>query len=237
MPESILDVNIRTRHVKALNRWRKLYLRILEELSPGSIVEFGCGHADFLSRVPETVRRVGLDGNPGYADEYAAAGIEFHAFDFDQEVPQIELEGFDAAVCSDVFEHLLYPQNLLAIIAQALSSEGVLLSHVPNEFRIGKLLPVLRGQSGSVLFHSDTEEWTNPHLRRFTDLGYQRFLGLEFEFSVPLTQLNPPKAARKLMRMGLTVPFWLQGGPTYASTNSRETCDRLAALIARMPRG
>jgi SAM-dependent methyltransferase len=234
--ESVLDVNIRTQHVKPLSSWRKLYLRILGELRPGSIVDFGCGHVDFLARLPVEMRRVGLDGNPGYADEYQAAGIEFHAFDFDAGEPPVKLEGFEAAVCSDVFEHLLYPQKLLRIGADALSEEGVLLSHVPNEFRVGDLLPIMRGRAGSVVFHSDTEEWTNPHLRRFTDLGYRRFLGLEFDYHVALAPLNAPKAARQLRRFRLPVPFCLQGGPTYASTRSAETHARLQELVARMPR-
>lgn len=81
--ESVLDINLRTRHVKPLSSWGKLYLRIPDELRPASIVDFSCGHADFLARLPVEMRRVGPDGNPGYADEYRAAGIEFHASDFD----------------------------------------------------------------------------------------------------------------------------------------------------------
>ena len=235
--EGVLDVNIQTRYGKPLSSWRRFYLRLLEELAPRSIVEFGCGPVDFLARVPETMRRVGIDGNPNYAGDYASAGIEFHACDFNAEDPPPSLKEFEAAVCSDVFEHLLYPEKLLGGIAKTLARDGVLISHVPNEFRFGDILPIQRGRAGSVVFHKDTEEWNNPHLRRFTDLGYQRFLALEFEFSLPLTHLNPRKLARRLMRFGLPVPFGLQGGPTYASTNSRETRDRLQALLERMSGG
>ena len=235
--ESVLDVNIRTEfakrshHAKPLSSWRKLYLELLEELAPGSVVEFGCGLVEFLARLPETVRRVGLDGNPGYAAEYAAAGIEFQAFDFDTEKPPVALEGFEVAVCSDVFEHLLYPQRLLGTIARALASDGLLLSHVPNEFRLRNLLPIMRGRAESVVYHTDTDEWTNPHLRRFTDHGYRRFLGLEFEYNLPLNRLKAPRIERRLSRVGLPVPFCLQGGPTYASTNSRETRDRIEKVV------
>jgi SAM-dependent methyltransferase len=233
--ETVLDVNIRTRHVKALSGWRRLYLRLLEALEPESVVECGCGPADFLSQLPQKIRRVGLDGNPGYLQQYEAAGIEFHAIDFDADEFPEALTGFDTAVCSDVFEHLLYPQKLLGNVAGTLSGEGILFSHVPNEFRVAKMLPIMRGRAGSVMFHSDTEEWSNPHLRRFTDVGYRRFLGLEFEFNVPLSSLNAPKAARHLKRFGLPVPFGLQGGPTYASTNSRETFLRLEEIVAQTP--
>lgn len=234
--ETVLDVNIGTRHVKPLSSWRKLYLQILEELAPASVVEFGSGHVEFLSRLPRTIRRMGLDANPGYAAVYEAEGIEFAAFDFDAEEPPVEIAGFEVAVCSDVFEHLLYPQTLLGTISRALSDDGLLLSHVPNEFRLRNMLPIMRGRAGSVLYHTDNEEWMNPHLRRFTDRGYQRFLGLEFEYHVPLSRLNAPKFERRMRRLGLRVPFGFQGGPTYASTNSRATRDRLEKLAERMLR-
>jgi SAM-dependent methyltransferase len=225
--ESILDVNVRTQHVKQMSGWRRLFLRFLAELAPRSVLDFGCGQPAFLASLPARTRRVGLDGNPGFALEYAAAGVEFHAFDFDREEPPIPLKEFDAAVCSDVFEHLLYPQRTLARLAAALAPEGVLFTHVPNEFRLGRTTQIMLGRAESVTFHTDCEEWNNPHLRRFTDRGFRKFLGLAFEHHLKLTDLNPSRGVRRMMRWRLPVPFCLEGGPTYASTRSRVTFERL----------
>jgi hypothetical protein len=79
------------------------------------------------------------------------------------------------------------------------------------------------GKQEGLYFHTDESEWTDPHLRRFTDIGFQRFLQQAFRYNVKLTPLRYQGLARKLHRAGFKVPFCLEGGPTYASTGSAET--------------
>ncbi len=229
-PERLRELNVRTRHVKDLSGWRKLFLEVIERLQAKAVLDLGCGKPAFLARLPVDTRRVGVDGNPEYAPQFEQAGIEFHACDLNLAELPIPLEGFDVAVCSDVFEHLLFPLQTLGHLASALNDDGVLLSHVPNEFRFDRTLDAMLGRRNAVYFHHDCEEWTNPHVRRFTDLGFRAFLAERFAHSVLLTDLNPPKGARRLNRWRLPVPYCFQGGPTYASTNSDLVRDRLLEI-------
>ena len=136
------------------------------------------------------MKRFALDGNAELAASYEKTGIEFFHVDLDRgELPSV-LEGCDVAVCSDVFEHLVYPQHSLQGIARCLGPKGILFSHVPNEFRLLPVLRIMLGLRDSVLFHQGRgcTEWDNPHLRRFTDRGYRAFLENRFRFNL---RLNP----------------------------------------------
>ena len=136
--ESTLDVNIRANKLKGIGTWRRLYLRFFEHLTPGSILEVGCGDPSFLASFPADVRRLGLDGNPTLAERYAASGIEFCCFDFDREEPPIPLKDTDYAVCSDVFEHLLYPR-IKGVAYHKEQTWGIDALHVGKTSGIGGL--------------------------------------------------------------------------------------------------
>jgi len=205
---------------RGLGSTRRLLLRILErhrDLFGDSILEVGAGMPDFLLRVP-VPRRAALDVEPYYADSFREAGIAFHLRDLDRQDLD-DLGPFDIVVCTDVFEHLLHPEKALARIQRVMSPKGVLFSHVPNEFRLGKMLRVMLGREESVYWHADQPEWGDPHLRRFTDLGYRRFLSLAFRHNLRLNALKPSRYERPFNRLGLRAPYCLQAGPTYLSTN------------------
>ena len=195
------------------------------------MVEFGCGRARFLEAV-DASRRVALDGNADLAPLYAGIGIDFRPLDFDSDGLPDDLSGFGVAICSDVFEHLVFPRRLLERIRGTLKPDGVLLSHVPNEFRFGSTLRVLFGARDSVYFHEGFHEWNDPHVRRFTDVGYRAFLAEDFRYSVKLTRHGDRLPAKLLRGSRIPVPYGLEGGPTYASTNDRGIHQRLLELDA-----
>lgn len=234
--ETMMDVNICALRLKGVTKWRRLYLRIISQLRPASVMEFGAGGPSLLAAVDNAVKRIALDGNASLRPLYEAHGIDFLTIDFDHDPIPSDLVENDIAVCSDVFEHLLYPQRTLRNIAACLGENGVLLSHVPNEFRLKKNLRVMFGKSSSVLFHEGVEEWKNPHLRRFTDQGYRQFLELSFAYNLKLTDLEYGLALRTVSALGLSVPFCLKRGPTYASTNDAEVYHRLQEIKKRLPR-
>ena len=219
MQESVTDINIRLGRLKGIGVWRQLYSRFLQQLRPQSIAEFGAGDPAFLLSAEGVTRRVALDVNPRLGDLYKDSGVEFFVYDFDRDAFPIQKEMFDVAVCSDVFEHLLYPEHTLSNISGCLRSRGVLFSHVPNEFSLYRTARVMFSRSGSVYFHPDAFEWNSPHLRRFTDKGYRTFLGLRFRYNLKISDLRYRLPARLVSQLGLPVPFCLEGGPTYASTN------------------
>ncbi len=222
---------------KGLGSTRKLLLRILEEhrdLFGDSILEVGAGLPDFLARVP-MAKRAALDVEACYAEAFREAGITFHLRDLDgQDLEDLGL--FDIVVCTDVFEHLLRPAEALARIARVTSPGGVLLSHVPNEFGLRKMLRVMLGREESVHWHAGQPEWEDPHLRRFTDRGYRRFLALHFRHNLRLNALKPSRHERPFNRLGLPAPYCLQAGPTYLSTNDPELAREFRRRAGRRAR-
>jgi len=219
---------------QGLARQRLVFLRIAEALAyparPGfTVVEYGAGDPSFLAALPPGPRRVGLDGNAAHASAYIEAGVEFHALDLEAEAwppDAAALAGVDVAVCSDVFEHLLAPLRLLARIAGQLSPTGVLLAHVPNEFRLNRTLAIMLGRRTACGHHS-CDEWNDLHLRRSTDRGFRAFLAQRFTHAVRLTHHMDPPRTRLLRRLGLPIPYCLERGPTYAATNDKGTAELL----------
>jgi SAM-dependent methyltransferase len=218
----------RSFQAKGIGGWRALYLSFIEELAPRAVIELGAGTPQFLERV-EAARRVAVDAGRHYAEEFSARGIEFSCRDLERDELD-DLGPVDVAICSDVFEHLISPAVALDNIAGLLGDHGVLFSHVPNEYRLGHVLRVMLSARPTVQFHRSAQEWDDPHFHRFSDIGYRNFLARRFRFNLKLSDLRYGRPARLLRRLGLSVPYCLQGGPTYASTNDERIFLRLTEL-------
>lgn len=230
----LADFNVSIHPPSGIGVWRQLYVEFIKLLEPVSVIELGSGSADFLGALPNSMRRVGIDAGERFKDEFSACGAEFYVADLDHDrLPDIGT--FDVVVCSDVFEHLLYPETTLNTIRSLLGEEGVALTHVPNEFHWRRTLSIMLGRSDAVYYHKGCEEWENPHLRRFTDLGFRRFLGKRFAFSLKLMDLRYGMLARTLGKIGISPPLALELGPTYASTDSeRQIAKRLVKVNMRL---
>jgi len=217
---------------RGIGTWYKLYLRFLEDDPDIEILDIGAGSPDFLKAVSAR-RRMALDVSDLFRVDFESAGIGFCKADIERD-PIDGLGRFDVIVCSDVFEHLVSPQVALDKITRALKPEGVLFAHVPNEFRLGHMARVMLGRAESLRFHRNQEEWTDPHLRRFTEVGFRKFLGTAFRFNLRLHDLKYGRRNRILQRLLGDVPYCLQPGPTYLSTNSEATWRRYSQLKLRL---
>ncbi len=227
--ETIIDVNKRAYRFNGIGGWRKIYLGLIDNTNIESIAEFGCGDPAFLERV-NAKRKIAFDCNDSLKGMYKERNIELTIADFNADnLPQVK--AVDVAVCSDVFEHLLYPEKLLSGIKGILKSDGMLFSHVPNEFRLLINLKIMSGCKTTVNAHPDTDEWNDPHLRRFTDIGYKKFLSREFKYNIQIAHLRY-NAEKIAYRLGVKVPFCVAGGPTYLSTNDAARYEEMKKIIA-----
>ena len=220
---------------KGVGGWRALYLRFIEELKPDCVLEVGSGAPDFLAGV-HAQRRAAVDIGDRFAGDFSRLGIEFRRRDLETE-DLADIEGVDVAICSDVFEHLVHPLAALARISETLTSTGVLLSHVPNEFRFGHLARVAFGSAKASSFHEGSNEWDDPHIRRFTPRGYRQFLQRRFPLNLVLTDMRYRGVARAMHAVGARVPYCLEGGPTFASTRNEGTFELLKELKRKLSRG
>lgn len=217
---------------RGLGFWRSLYAGFLKTApldARESIIEIGAGSPDFLKAVPMQ-RKAAVDVSDLYRAEFEEAGIEFYLCNLEQESLE-GAEAFDVAVCSDVFEHMLHPQKALMQIRKIINAEGILFSHVPNEYSLLPTIGIMLGLKNGLYFHKDQTEWTDPHLRRFTDRGFRAFLEQEFRYNLKITSLRYRGLAKVLHMLSIPVPLCLEGGPTYASTNSAEVFAQLEDVM------
>lgn len=226
----------RHRRKLKLGRWRALYLLFIQRMDRRSLVEVGAGSPEFLALAPAMIaEKHAIDCGTEFQADFERIGAQFHRCDLDLG-PDPELENMEIAVCSDVFEHLRDPLRTLKMIGGMLAPEGVLFSHVPNEYLWHNVLPIMRGLREGVLYHDGFSEWENPHLRRFTDIGFHRFLQTQFTFNLKITEFYYNKWPRRLARVGITLPYCMEPGPTYASTNSAVVYERLCAIKGELLR-
>lgn len=216
---------------KGVGGWRKLYLSFIEDLAPYAVIELGAGAPEFLDQV-EASRRVAVDVGRRFAEDFQSRGIEFACRDLEKDGLE-DLAPVDVAICSDVFEHLINPAAALDSIAGLIGDHGVLFSHVPNEYKLSHVLKVMLDRTETVQFHGGAPEWEDPHFRRFSDIGYRQFLSRRFQHNLKLSDLRYGRLARLSRALGFGVPYCLQGGPTYASTNDPGIFARLTELKAK----
>ncbi|MBN1548048.1 MAG: class I SAM-dependent methyltransferase [Syntrophaceae bacterium] len=237
MTSSLIEQNAKANMLRGLGGWRALYLEFIKHMRPDSLVEIGSGDPAFLIESMKHIKRAtGIDANQNLKELYSRANIDLELIDFNQDqIPTLATK-YDVAVCSDVFEHLLFPDRVLSFIETHINERGVLFSHVPNEYSLNKTLKVMLGLRQSVYFHKSSSEWDNPHLRRFTEKGYENFLKQAFSYNLKLTDLRYNRMTRMISRLGLSIPYCLQGGPTYASTKDLSVYQSLKAIKEKLHR-
>jgi SAM-dependent methyltransferase len=224
--------NVEIHRPKGMGGWRTLYLKFIHQLKPRFIVELGSGAPDFL-RAVECERKVAIDAGNTWEAEFRKVGAEFVELDLDHdELPS--LGSFDVAVCSDVLEHLLFPDRTLGYLHRLVGESGVLFSHVPNEFSLAKTAKIMLGLSESLYFHRHCEEYNDPHLHRFTRIGFEKFLSRYFKYNLFISDIRFNIAVRLLRFAGVPIPYALQGGPTFISTNNREKFATLRDIKERL---
>jgi hypothetical protein len=229
------EYNLAVYRSKGLGGWRALYLQFVRRMGCDSIVEFGAGDTAFLERVSSATTRTAIDGTERYKALFEEKQIAFVAMDLNAAHEALEAK-YDIAVCSDVFEHLLQPAICLGLIKESLKEDGVLFAHVPNEFVFVKTLQVMGGTSEAIYSHAHCSEWDHPHLHRFSDKGFLKFISRQFAHCIRITDLRYGRFLKLFSRMGLRIPYCLQGGPTYACTNSLTQGRKLAEIKDQLSR-
>lgn len=217
---------------KGVGTYRTLYRDIIMKLniwSRPSVLEIGAGEPDFL--ISDLFhRKVAVDCSEFYRDKFERRGIEFYIMNLEREAFD-ELGLFDIAVCSDVFEHLVNPDFALKNIKNVLNNNGVLFSHVPNEFTVKNIYKIMAGSKTSVSFHAKSQEWNDPHLRRFTDVGYKKFLREQFIYNTSIVSMLDGNIKKKIRRLKFDIPFCFERGPTYISTNCSTSASKLMEIL------
>ena len=135
------------------------------------ILDVGCRDGTLTRYYAPGNEVVGVDvDREALARCAAALAIETHWLDIMAGLP-FESASFDVVVCSEVMEHLPWPDRAMAEIARVLRPGGVFVGSVPNAFRL----------KNRALFLAGVEYERDPtHLRRFSPRGLRSLLGRWF---------------------------------------------------------
>ena len=109
------------------------------------VLDLGCRSGALTRHFLEGNSVVGLDVDAAALDRAAALGIEPVQATVEEPLP-FDDASFDAVVAGELFEHLQFPDALVAEIRRVLRSGGVLAGSVPNAFRVQSRLRFLLGR-------------------------------------------------------------------------------------------
>jgi SAM-dependent methyltransferase len=109
------------------------------------VLDLGCRSGALTRHFLEGNSVVGLDVDAAALEKAAALGIEPVQANVEEPLP-FEDASFDAVVAGELFEHLQFPDALVAEIRRVLRPGGVVVGSVPNAFRIQSRLRFLRGR-------------------------------------------------------------------------------------------
>ena len=148
-------------------------------------------------RLDEAVARrdvVGVEVDPEALAKAAALGIEPVEANVEEPLPFADAS-FDAVVAGELFEHLQFPDALVAEIHRILRPGGVLVGSVPNAYRVQSRLLFLRGKP---------PEDDPTHLRMFSPAAIRGLLAgferVELDFvGGRYRRLHPRLLARDLV--------------------------------------
>jgi SAM-dependent methyltransferase len=130
------------------------------------VLDLGCRSGALTRHFLEGNSVVGLDVDAAALEKAAALGIEPVQADVEEPLP-FEDASFDAVVAGELFEHLQFPDALVAEIRRVLRPGGVVVGSVPNAFRVQSRLRFLRGRP---------PEDDPTHLRLFSPAALRRLL-------------------------------------------------------------
>ncbi len=105
---------------------------LLEFVSAGRLLDFGCGNGRFLGGFPRSFEKFGYEFNRT-TTEYLHQTAEFQVLDTEEAVRALPARSFDAVTMRGVIEHLVDPEETLAFLADKLGAGGVLfICATPN---------------------------------------------------------------------------------------------------------
>jgi SAM-dependent methyltransferase len=130
------------------------------------VLDLGCRSGALTRHFLEANSVVGLDVDAAALEKARTLGIEPVQANVEEPLP-FEDASFDAVVAGELFEHLQFPDALVAEIERVLRPGGVIVGSVPNAFRVQSRLRFLRGKP---------PEDDPTHLRMFSPTAVRELL-------------------------------------------------------------
>jgi len=169
------------------NRRRVIRSLLKRYRARGPMLDAGCGTGLNLSSMPSG--SVGLDINPRNLALIRSRLPDRMAVEGDIENMPFGDAAFETVVCTEVLEHVPYPERALAEIRRVLRPGGLLLGSVPSRSLIWRLRFLSSTCPGEEPFHN---EYRPPEVRAMLGgLEVQRIWLSALHFNVMLAARRP----------------------------------------------
>ena len=161
-------------------------LRIIRAMAGASVgldlLEVGSGGGHVLRMFPGA-RSTALDVSSVYLDlaRENLAGYDVRFIKGEVDKLDLPTASFDRIVCSEVLEHTVDPEAILATLARLLRPNGVAVITIPNDPAIARWKRWIR-RTPAGLWLRDRVEWGGDayHLHQWTPGAFERLLGRWF---------------------------------------------------------
>ena len=192
--------------IRIIERRRLAIIREMVGPSAGlELCEVGSGGGHVL-RMFRDARLTAIDVSTVFLDNARANLAGYDARFIKGEVDKLDLPdaSFDRIICTEVLEHTLDPEAILATLARLLRPSGVAVITIPNDPLILKLKALLRRTPLGLLLRNRIE-WGGDvyHLHRWTPREFRRVLERHFRVTAqraaPL-DLLPIRACYRCVR-------------------------------------
>ena len=165
--------------IRWIERKRLRIIRAMVGPSDGmDLLEVGSGGGHILRMFPGA-RITAIDVSNVYLDVARENLAGYDAHFIKGEVDKLDLApaAFDRIICSEVLEHTVDPEAILATLARLLKPEGVAVITIPNDPLIARLKTWLR-RSPAGPWLRDRVEWGGDayHLHQWTPDAFQQLL-------------------------------------------------------------
>ena len=110
------------------------------------VLDLGCRSGALTRHFLEGNEVVGLDVDRAALAKAAGLGIETVAANVEDPLP-FQDSSFDSVIAGELFEHLRFPDSVVAEVQRVLRPRGVLVGSVPNAFRLQSRLRFAFGQA------------------------------------------------------------------------------------------
>lgn len=154
-----------------------LRAKIIEKMLPekiGKVLDVGCGDGttlNYISSKREYEELHGIEISEKAAKIAKSKGIKCEICNAEDKLPY-ESEYFDTIICSEVLEHLIFPERVLKEIYRVAKRNATIILSVPNTGYIKYRLKLLAGLSPFEQGRYSSTE----HLHFWTKESFQKFL-------------------------------------------------------------
>jgi 2-polyprenyl-3-methyl-5-hydroxy-6-metoxy-1,4-benzoquinol methylase len=158
------------------------------------VLDAGCGEGYIFSRLPRSVRRVGVDLSPTALEIASSRNPDIEWIRSNVQRMPFDANTFDKVCCSEVIEHVIDPQAVIEELHRVVKPTGRVVITVPNEQTINRVKDmVLNTRLGRRIF-PDIPLRTEWHLTEYTPLllrsQIQRHFVIQREKVLPIAGLG-----------------------------------------------